>query len=348
MKICSGGSTSTLSAGILLLKLADAADAAYSLFKDMRQPQTKCVLYTTLLLAAFVLPQAAQGGYSLGGGSNFAILFEGGGNNTLQVTNVTVNYNVGVGGTGLMTDSGPSTINGAIDFSAANTGQFSNNNGSDVIAGGVHYNVSAVASALNDVNTLNSTLGAESGTNISIGTGSGQTLAVNASAGVLDANGNRVFKVIGFNTTNGNVLTINGDGAGDSVVLNFIGLSANFNNQVVLNNISADQVLYNFVGGSGLTGGPTLQINDNLSNNTPNCKLGQYCVQGDFLDPNGPISVTNAFVFGRVFGGDTHDFQYVSGADIDAPPTPEPAHTAFVLVLILGIALAARKKLIRS
>jgi hypothetical protein len=40
------------------------------------------------------------------------------------VTNVSITGNVGVGGMGQMTDSGPSTINGRIDFSAANTGQF--------------------------------------------------------------------------------------------------------------------------------------------------------------------------------------------------------------------------------
>ena len=41
------------------------------------------------------------------------------------------------------------------------------------------------------------------------------------SAGVLDANGNRVFTVTSFNTTNSSVLTINGDAAGDNVVFNF-------------------------------------------------------------------------------------------------------------------------------
>jgi hypothetical protein len=42
-------------------------------------------------------------------------------------------------------------------------------------------------------------------------------------------------------------------------------------------------------------------------------------IQGVFLDPNGTISVTNADVFGRVFGGDTHDFQLVSGSNVTVP-----------------------------
>lgn len=295
---------------------------------------------TTLLLGAMCVPNAHADGVPLGAAATYALLFEGAGANTLQITNVTVSGNIGVGMTGRATDSGPSTITGGLDFSAANVGQFSNNNAADVITGGVSYNVSGVTSALNFVNALNTTLGAEAGTNIAI-TG---TMTINASAGTLDANHNRVFNVTSFNTTNSNVLTINADAAGDNVVLNFIGLSANFNNQVKLVGLSPDQVLYNFVGGSGLTGGPTLQINDNLGNNTPNCSLGQFCVQGIFLDPDGAISVVNANVFGRVFGGDTHDFQYCSGSTLTSP-VPELSSLSLLatgLFVMIGLAGSRR------
>jgi hypothetical protein len=158
-------------------------------------------------------------------------------------------------------------------------------------------------------------------------------LTINANSGVLDANGNRVFIVTGFNTTNGDILTITGDAAGDSVVINFpIGVgNINFNNQVVLSGISEDKVLYNF-------GGQTLQINDNGHNNPGNL------VQGVFLDPNGPISVTNTNITGRVFGGDSHDMQIVSGDVIDAPPVPEPTGTVFFLGVMLAIALVGRRR----
>ncbi|HEV3443579.1 MAG TPA: collagen-binding domain-containing protein [Gemmataceae bacterium] len=289
------------------------------------------------LLGLCILCSAGAGrsfaqGFSIGAdASNYALLFEGAGANTLQITNVTVIGNVGVGLTGKATDSGPSTVNGRFDFSAANSGQFSSNNAGNVITGGVNYNVAAVTSALNAVNALNASLGGLSGTNININ----GSMTISAGAGISDGKGDRVFNVTGFNTTNSDQLKIQGDAAGDKVIFNFIGVNANFNNQVVLTGgLNADDVLWNFVGGSNLTGGPTLQINDNASSNAKNQ------VQGIFLDPNGAISITNANVHGRVFGGDTHDFQYVSGATISQPSAiPEPS--SIMLVGFGGVGLAA-------
>jgi VPDSG-CTERM motif len=286
-----------------------------------------------VLLALLPLPRALA--FTIDGGSDYAVLFEGAGGNTMQVTNVTVDGNLGVGNNGLLHLDGPATV-GRIDFSAANTfpptSQFSNNNAANVFMG-PFYNVVAVTTALNFLNTLNTTLGAESGTNVNI---NGST-TINASAGIFHGS-DSVFNVTGFNTTNSDILTINGDGVHD-VVLNFIGLSANFSNQVVLNGLTSDQVLYNFVGGSGLTGGPTLQVNDNGHNNPTNM------VFGDFLNPNGAISVVNTNLFGRVFGGDTHDIQIVSGDHITTT-VPDSGSTVLLLSLSLGLLAGVKRKFI--
>src|SRR5437016_4938971 len=52
------------------------------------------------VLAVGLAAQCQADTFHLGGGENYAILFQGGGGNTLQVTNVTVNGNIGVAGTG--------------------------------------------------------------------------------------------------------------------------------------------------------------------------------------------------------------------------------------------------------
>ncbi len=208
--------------------------------------------------------------FTLGDASNYAILFEGGGrNNALEINNAQINVrgsgpsqgggigNIGVGGAGESTVGGPSTLNGRIDFSAANTGQFSNNSAFNVITGGINYNVSAVTSALNTVNALNTTLGALPGPSPTI---NGNT-TINAISGTFSASGPgytnvRVFNINAFNLNNGQNLTINGDSNGDSVVLNFRG-STNFHGNVVLTGgLTPDNVLFNFVGGDLSGGGP--------------------------------------------------------------------------------------------
>ena len=66
--------------------------------------------------------------------------------------------------------------------------------------------------------------------------------------------------------------------------------------------------------------------------------LGRFT--GIFLDPNGPISVTNAQVRGRVFGGGAYDELYVAGSNITAPEASSILQFALSLA---GLAVLLRK-----
>jgi hypothetical protein len=265
--------------------------------------------------------------FTLGTASNYAILFEGGSSASLHIANSTTNTvgsgasqgngigNIGVGGTGLVqVDATPVVINGNVDFSAANTGQYSGMSPT----GTINFNVAAVTSALSTINALNTTLGALPGTNVAIN--GNQT--INASSGTFSASGTgytnvRVFNVTSLTLNPGQTLTINGDTNGDSVVLN-IPFSANINGNIVLTGgLTPDNVIFNFVGGSNLTGGPSLQMNNGGGQTN--------LAQGIFLDPNGSIAVNTSNILGRLFGGGNKQLQFTGQSNITASaaiPTP--------------------------
>jgi len=188
----------------------------------------------SLVVMSLIMPQA-RADLIAGDAKSYVVLYEGTGGHNLQITNVQINGNIGIGGTGAVHDSGPSVILGRADFSASNTGQFHNTNGSNIGPSSVNYNVAAVTSALNFVNDLNAGWGGQDGTDVSI---SGNT-TIDASTGMLrtiivdgQSQTAEVFDVTAFSLGNGQTITIN-DLAGSNVVFNFLSSLGNVNFQAM-------------------------------------------------------------------------------------------------------------------
>jgi choice-of-anchor A domain-containing protein len=292
------------------------------------------------LLAAAPLAAEAQG-FSLGDAANYAVLYEGSGGHNLQINSAPLNGVSIFGNVGLGDENGgdpqaqlnnPAVIDGNVNFAGA-----VNNHSNAVIHGTINGNVGAVESDLNYLNTLSSTLGGEAGTSLSINlSGSSGSQTINASSGVLDSSGDRVFDLTSMTFNNGNTLFINGDAGGDSVVVNIS--STNVNNphfagaMTLEGGLTPNKVLFNLIGGNSvmLTGGDTLQTSAN--------NAFQYAT---YLDPTGAINMNSVNIMGHVFGGDSSDMQIVSGATI---AIPEPATEATLTGLAVLMAAAVRRR----
>jgi hypothetical protein len=278
-----------------------------------------------------------------GTSATYGILFEGNGGNQLQYNNSNLTGNIGIwnggsGNSGQFAGNGPGTINGNINFSTANTGQFSNSG--LTINGAVQYSQPDVGSNLSALNSISQTLGLEAGTSTTIAKGG----SISASSGTLDGNGNRVFTVSSISFPNG-TFTING-AASDTVVLNIAGGvgSNGLNGNVVLaGGIAPDHVLFNYTPDTSnhttynndyatLSGGPTMTISTNGLTTT-----------GIFLDPTGAIQVNHCNINGWIFGGDTHNLGFVSGANLTVP-VPEPGTIVLAFVTFAGFGLAALRR----
>ncbi|MEY2427948.1 MAG: hypothetical protein QOJ40_833, partial [Verrucomicrobiota bacterium] len=282
-------------------------------------------------------PSSAKASFSLGDAANYAVLYEGSGGHNLQINSNPLNGSTISGNIGLGNENGgnpqaqlnnPAVINGNVNFAAAmNAGN--QNVGNAVINGTIHYGVASVEADLDYLNNLSTTLGALGGASLAI-SGS-QT--IQASSGNSDGSGNRLFNLMSLAFNNGSILTINGNAAGDSVVINVNAANVtgpHFAGAIVLTGgLTPDKVLINLIGGNSLTltGGDTLQT---AANNAT-----QYAT---YLDPNGTINVNSVNIVGHLYGGDSTDMQIVSGATI-VSPVPEP--TTFIAGALLLFPLGA-------
>jgi hypothetical protein len=119
-------------------------------------PIRPTIALAALFLLILTVPAIRASEVGIGvNASAYAVLCERTGGHNLSITNVTVNGNVGVGGTGVVQLSGPWTTTGPLD-SAASSGQYHNTNAANVGPTSVNFGVAAVTAALNNVNRLNS------------------------------------------------------------------------------------------------------------------------------------------------------------------------------------------------
>jgi len=295
------------------------------------------IVVCALLILIFLSPDKSMAFSFPVDATNFAILYEGNGGDNFNFNNATDSGNIGIGGTGAVQFSS-GTINGLVEFSAGNSGQFHQSGGTlNPSSGNPTYNNANVALDLTNLNSLSKTLGLESGTAVTI-TGGG---SLTASSGNL-ANGDRVFTgTVSSSFTANTTFTINGK-ASDFVVINIPASgNGNMNGQIVLaGGITSDHVLINFTPDPGnptnynnayqkLSGGPTLQVAGN--GGTTN---------GIYLDPTGTVNFDNMTLDGRLIGGDSSDFAFVSGANIVAPPpVPLPPSALMLGSGLLGLGL---------
>lgn len=278
-------------------------------------------------------PSAHAVGFSLGDFETYGLLVNNGASGG-DINTPPVNANIGIGNTTGPINLHNEVVNGKVDCSSSCSSAVSGGTitGTQPVSRGgalpsgspasVNSNVAAVGSAISDALTLSSFYGAESGTGVTLG----GNVTIDASSGLLDGTGTRIFTATNALTIgNGHTLTINGS-ASDYVVLNVAAASGNKLDGALslTGGITPDQVLINFTG----TGGANIQGAANGAS-----------LYGTFLAADLGIQLNSLTIVGHLFGGAAgHNFQFVSNAFISQPTVPTvPLPSS---VFLLGTAVA--------
>ena len=228
-------------------------DIAMTLTKGRHAASRACAYVLGLLcLGVLGAPVAHATDIPLGDAANYAVIYSGTTAHKLNITDIGIGGNVGVGATGQVYFTG-NEIAGRLDFSAANSGQYHDTNAGTIgDPAPINYNVGQITTDLSSLSSLSSLLGNLSGiATLNLNT---SDELIHASDGTLKSytfNGNtqdyRVFQLGTYGKGDGDVLTIKGDGSGAPVVIN-INKDINLKGGVILDGLTSDQVLWNIVG----------------------------------------------------------------------------------------------------
>lgn len=246
---------------------------------------------------------------NLGQSANYAVL----GFNSLQdnFSLVTVNGNVGVGGTSSLHIFAPSAVNGNV---LVGTGaSFTNDKAGNTNVSGTVSTGQNLTGAVNDAISAYNTYTALAPTQIRSGISSPTIITGNGGTNVIDINGDI-----------SSALTLNGN-ANDLFILNVTGN---------INLGGSDGIL----GGAGIN--PNQIVIDLIGTDSVNTHVGNT-ITGTVIAPNSTGNLDGSFN-GRLFFGGT-SLTLLSGAIVNQPNTPPPAPlpaplwSAAALLAMLGL-----------
>jgi hypothetical protein len=259
------------------------------------------------------------------GPGSWAILEIGNGN--VSIANASnagsIVGNVGVAGTGGLSDSG-TPLSGGIDFAGTGGGNLSLSPSSSIVSGPIMTGGSALSTlsaAQNAAVFYSNYYSTASDTPVNF-TNSGLNYGkgtFSLAPGVYNVNGN--FQL------NGAVLSLT---AGATYIFNISG-QMTLQGGSLISDATPDDVLYNFTGTQGLS------INGGLNQ--------ESILDGLVLAPDAQVAITPGIVNGEIISG--QNVQIASGASVDDTPAsvPDGGSTALLIGAGFGLLLAAKKRL---